>query len=185
MARREVQDRQFSLYFPSVADKERWRKLAKPYTLNHWIILMVQKAIENKPTESSSDEVNALRKRNLELEQENKLLVRKLGQSRAREVKGLKGPMPLDKQVVNLLKSGGFWPSTKIIRELKITVDGEDDGLYLESSSIHGQRIEPLLKHSISEVDSSERVRAVSNTLEQLSDLELVENTWQGWRWRK
>lgn len=201
MARREVNDRQFSLYFPSVADKERWRKLAKPYTLNHWIMLMVEKAIEDKPAESSSDEVNALRKRNLELEHENKILATKLKQSQ--EVKGIKGPLPLDKQVVDLLKSGGYWPSTKIIKELKIsaedegemaTADGEDgyrdmnDELNFENPLRHSLKIEEPLVHHILHIEqpsSSERSKAINNTLEQLRDLNLVEFTWQGWKWIK
>jgi len=125
MARPEVRDRQFTIYFESREDLERWRKLSKPLTLNHWIMLMVEKAIEDAPTRTkSNDDINDLRKENLWLKKENKVMAAKLEQNRAREIEDLmeqaKGPMLLDKQVVDLLRSGDHWSSTQIIKKLNI-----------------------------------------------------------------
>jgi hypothetical protein len=189
MARREIRDRQYTIYFPSKDDLERWRKLSRPLTLNHWIMLMVEKSIEDEPTKTkSSDDINALRKENLELKKENKVLEAKLEQNRVREVEGLleqaRGPMPLDRHVVDLLRSGGCWPSARIIKELKITAEKEmatadgEDGLYLPSAFTSAFTSALIRGHG-------SEPRAVNKTLEQLETLGLVKNTWKGWVWIK
>jgi hypothetical protein len=199
MARREVQDRQFTIYFPSHEDLERWKGLSKPYTLNHWIMLMVEKAIKDKPIRTrDADEINALRKRNLELEQENESLTARLEKTKAKEVEALlekaKGPIPLDKHVVDLLRSGGAWPSARIIKELTTekemaTADGEDVNYrMLEVEEIPALYLSPSTKElskPVIKFNRSERIKGIKRTLEQLEALNLVEYTRQGWKWHK
>jgi hypothetical protein len=170
MARREVQPRQFTIYFNSREDLERFKKIAEPYTLNHWIMLTIEKAVEKPIRTKSSDEINALRKENHELRQENEVLTARLEKTKAKEVDALlekaKGPMQLDKEVVDLLRSGGVWSSTRIIKTVT--------ELYLRLD-------ENKFKGGISE----DRTRAIRRTLEELNNLDLVKKTWKGWAWNK
>lgn len=188
MARREVRDRQYTIYLPSHEDLDRWRTLSKPYTLNHWIVEMVEKGIEEVPKSKmkSSDEINALRKENLKLKKEMAILEQK----RVREVEEIleraKEPMPLDKKVVDLIRAGGYWPSARIIKELKITAEKEivEEPLHdeLREESILTRRVYSSERATVS---NSGRAKVISSTLEQLENLGLVENTWKGWIWRK
>jgi len=170
MARREVQPRQFTIYFNSVEDLERFKKIAEPYTLNRWIMLTIEKAVEKPIRTKSSDEINALRKENHELRQENEVLTARLEKTKAKEVDALlekaKGPMQLDKEVVDLLRTGGVWSSTRIMKTVT--------ELYLRLD-------ENKFKGGISE----ERTRAIKRTLEELYNLDLVKKTWKGWAWKK
>ncbi len=187
MARREVQDRQFTIYLDSHEDLERWKKLAKPYTLNRWIMLQVERGIAAPKKTKDTDEVNALRKRNLELESENEALTARLEKIQAKEVEDMsKGPLPLDKSVVDLLKSGGQWSSARIVKELvkreMAVAEGDEDVNYYKDEGIDEG---PALSLEPPPFNHSERLKAIKKTLEELCNLGLVKQTWQGWAWNK
>jgi hypothetical protein len=185
MARREVQPRQFTIYFNSREDLERYKKLAEPYTLNRWIMLTIEKAVEKPIRTERSDEINTLRKENHELKQENEALTARLEKTLAREVDAIieraKGPMQLDKGVVDLLRTGGVWSSARIIKEMAVA-DGEDG---YRATEIEENPVFYLEKELSKPVNRSERVRGIKQTLEQLEALNLVKYTGQGWKWNK
>ncbi|MGD0951210.1 MAG: hypothetical protein ABR985_02260 [Methanotrichaceae archaeon] len=186
-------DRVFTFLFPTAEDKARWKKLAEPLTLNRWIFLQVERAIEDAPvtTRTTTDDINALRKENLELRKENEAMAAKLDQSRAREVEDIlersKGPMPMDKHVVDLLRSGGYWTSTKLIKKLAqeaapeamqaFRMDDDDASNSVVAADFFSNFNENLTL----EVD----VKAVERTLDALEQIGLVKKSWQGWKWNK
>jgi hypothetical protein len=190
MARPDTRGRQLLLYFDTCEDLERWRKLAEPYPLAKWVRLTIEKAITEKPIRTkSSDEIDALKKKNLELERENEALTARLEKTKARETEVLlekaKGPMPLDKEVVALLKTGGVWSSTRIIRELTAekemaVAEGEDGYRADEIDEGPAFYLMPFSKPVL-----KLRVRGIKRTLEQLEALDLVKKTWQGWAWKR
>jgi hypothetical protein len=186
-------DRVFTFLFPTAEDKARWKKLAEPLTLNRWIFLQVERAIEDAPvtTRTTTDDINALRKENLELRKENEAMAAKLDQSRAREVEDIlersKGPMPMDKHVVDLLRSGGYWTSTKLIKKLAqeaapeamqaFRMDDDDASNSVVAADFFSNFNENLTL----EVD----VKAVERTLDALEQIGLIKKSWQGWKWNK
>ena len=186
-------DRVFTFLFPTAEDKARWKKLAEPFTLNRWIFLQVERAIEDAPvtTRTTTDDINALRKENLELRKENEAMAAKLDQSRAREVEDIlersKGPMPMDKHVVDLLRSGGYWTSTKLIKKLAqeaapeamqaFRMDDDDASNSVVAADFFSNFNENLTL----EVD----LKAVERTLDALEQIGLVKKSWQGWKWNK
>jgi hypothetical protein len=186
-------DRVFTFLFPTAEDKARWKKLAEPLTLNRWIFLQVERAIEDAPvtTRTTTDDINALRKENLELRKENEAIAAKLDQSRAREVEDIlersKGPMPMDKHVVDLLRSGGYWTSTKLIKKLAqeaapeamqaFRMDDDDASNSVVAADFFSNFNENLTL----EVD----LKAVERTLDALEQIGLVKKSWQGWKWNK
>ena len=186
-------DRVFTFLFPTAEDKARWKKLAEPLTLNRWIFLQVERAIEDAPvtTRTTTDDINALRKENLELRKENEAMAAKLDQSRAREVEDIlersKGPMPMDKHVVDLLRSGGYWTSTKLIKKLAqeaapeamqaFRMDDDDASNSVVAADFFSNFNENLTL----EVD----LKAVERTLDALEQIGLVKKSWQGWKWNK
>jgi hypothetical protein len=114
-------DRVFTFLFPSAEDKTRWKKLAEPLTLNRWIFLMVERALEIASTPPPDDhyddfsitalltEVRMLRHQKKDLEETI---------ANAEPIR--QPPEPLNKEVVSLLRSGGSWTSTHIIKELGV-----------------------------------------------------------------
>ena len=117
MAKRDVGGCQFTFYFPTIEDKNRWRKLAEPYTLNRWMYLTIEKAIDAS-TQPTTDPIydysySALHLEIMMLRDKIKMLEEK----QAQHVEPTQ-PENLDKRVVDLLRSGGSWPSTKIIKKL-------------------------------------------------------------------
>ena len=187
-------DRVFTFLFPTAEDKARWKKLAEPLTLNRWIFLQVERAIEDAPvtTRTTTDDINALRKENLELRKENEAMAAKLDQSRAREVEDIlersKGPMPMDKHVVDLLRSGGYWTSTKLIKKLAQEAAPEamqafrmDDDADASNSVVAADFFSNFNENLTLEVD----VKAVERTLDALEQIGLVKKSWQGWKWNK
>ena len=156
------EDRRLTFYFPTTADKERWRKLAEPLPLSHWIWLKVEQSLEPTPT-LSGDDINALRKQVMDLRNENDLLKAKLKQTQTElddHRSSAKVPM-MDKGVVDLLRSGGAWTSIQLIKMLeKGSLRNEKDNIRLD-------------------------VKAIDFTLDMLSNMELAEKTWTGWRWKK
>jgi hypothetical protein len=186
-------DRVFTFLFPTAEDKARWKKLAEPLTLNRWIFLQVERAIEDAPvtTRTTTDDINALRKENLELRKENEAMAAKLDQSRAREVEDIlersKGPMPMDKHVVDLLRSGGYWSSTRLMKKLAqeaappeamhaFRIDDDDASNSVVAADFFSNSLNEILPL---EVDA----KAVERTLDALEQIGLVKKSWQGWKW--
>jgi hypothetical protein len=165
MARPDVRGRQLTLYLESREDLKRWRKLAEPYPLSKWIRLTIEKAITEKPIRTKdADEIDALKKRNLELEQENEVLTTRLEKTQAKQVEILlekaKGPMQLDKEVVDLLRTGGVWSSARIMKTLDVI-------------------------KMVNKGEFPERTKSIKTTLEVLNNLNLVEYTGTGWTWKR
>lgn len=168
MADPKYRDRQLMIYLPSREVLERWRTLSKPYKLSHWVVLMVEKALEDKPeTTKTSDDINTLRKENLRLQQENKLLEVRLRKTQI-DVEDLRSSkeLPMDKGVVDLLRSGGTWTSTRIIKEL---------GTATAKGALRNE-----IKNNL-RLD----VKAIDLTLETLVNWELAKKDWRGWSWIK
>ena len=186
-------DRAFTFLFPTPADKARWKKLAEPLTLNRWIFLQVERALEDAPVTTAIEDINALRKEVVDLRKENESMASRLDQIRAREVEDIlersKAPMQMDKHVVDLLRSGGYWTSTKLIKKLAqeavqpdgmqaIRMDDDTDS----NNSITADFFSNKLNENLTlEVD----VKAVERTLDALEQIGLVKKSWQGWKWNK
>lgn len=157
-------DRQHTLYLPCADGLKRWKKLSKPYTLNKWIYLMVEAAIESKTDVShTSNDLAALRLENsrlgndmLMLKQDNALLSARL---KAKDT----AFHDLDYEVVTLLKyrGGEEYISPEKIRS--------------SLPSINSQRV---TKEFI-----QDRLKSVDYTLAQLEAVGLIKKHWQGWRW--
>jgi hypothetical protein len=164
MARLSLKGREFTFYFPSIEDKARWKSLAKPLTLNRWIFLMVEKALEGAPNlavRSTSDDINAIRREVVILRQENTVLAARLDRSQRdlADLRSSKDSLPLEKSILDLIKlfvSGGTWTSSEILSAVKMTVENE-----------------------------ALRAKAIGKSLELLEDSDLVEKTQTGWRLNK
>ncbi len=156
MARPSLKDREYTFYFPSDDDKARWKKLAYPLTLNRWIYLQVEKALES-PAASPRDDINALRKEVVDLRQENTVLAAKLDRSQQDLAASSRdSSLPLEQSILDLIKlfvSGGTWTPGQILSAVKMTVDNE-----------------------------ALRAKAINKSLEMLEDSELVEKTQTGWK---
>lgn len=166
MPRPAAKDRQFMMYFPSQADRERWRKLAKKAKMSFtdWIYSMV----EARLVEESEDALAAADQK-ISLQAENRQLRRELQNSEARisdletEIFKLRNqlfssPMPtklgdIDKKLMAALRSGGTWANREILQELG--VDAND----------------------------IEAIEIVTKQLQSLQDLKLVKESARGWRW--
>jgi hypothetical protein len=150
------------LYLPSKEVLERWRERSKPYKLSHWVVLMVEKGLEDKPdTTETTDTINDLRNKNqklfeqgLKLSQENKILTARL---RAKDT----AFHNLDMSVVNLFRYGG----TKCFSPKEIQ----------EAAGLCAQRLDPDFLQ--------DRLKAVDFTLAQLEAVGFIKKHWQGWQW--
>jgi hypothetical protein len=173
MARAELKDRQFTIYAPSKDALKRWKQLCKPMTLNSWILELIERGIEEiesaQPQTKSSDAINDLRKENRELRKEVARLQREVAAIPERSEEPL-----LDKGIVLLLKAGGVWSSTQIIKELNKEVPRVDM---------------PNFSNKIPDISSFtnkiHRAESINRTLEQLEYLDLITNTIKGWKWIK
>ncbi|MCX8207992.1 MAG: hypothetical protein N3G75_09245 [Methanothrix sp.] len=160
----ERRSRQFIMYFPSVKDRERWRRLARKarMPLSRWIF----ETVENHLAEDS--QAGFAQKSNLIAE--NRRLQRELEKSEARireleteifKLKNLYFSRPVaslgvgsfDPALLDILKSGNTWSSRDILTALGIDQ---------------------------SDVDA---IDIVTNQLYLLLDLGLVQETPSGWRW--
>jgi len=195
MADLKFKHRQFTIYLPSAEDLDRWRALSKPYALNRWVYLMVEKALEcgeqQRQTRTTID-TDALRKEVAELRQKNSILAAKLDHIRSKEVEDIlerssNSPMQLDKHVVDLLRSGGCWSSARLIKKLsqqpennmvvfeRKYIDVEDSTAKTITSDFFTN-----IKDNISlEVDA----KSVERTLDALEQIGLVVKLWNGWKW--
>jgi len=194
MADSKFKNRQFTIYLPSAEDLYRWRKLAPPYALNRWIYLQVEKALEGeqqrKQTRTTHD-TDALRKEVAELRKENGALAAKLDHIRSKEVEDIlerssNSPMQLDRHVVDLLRSGGCWTSTKLIKKLSQQPENNKNVVFerkyidVDSTATITPEFFSNIKDNISlEVD----VKSVERTLEALEEIGLVKKLWNGWKW--
>ena len=147
-------DRAFTFLFPTAADKARWKKLAEPLTLNRWIFLQVERALEaaskpSLPYDNVGDlSITGLQTEVTMLRYQKKDLERTLANAEKQLIHQQQPPEPLNKDVVSLLRSGGPWTSTRIIKEL-----------------------------------GSDHAASINYTLEQLSELDLIKRDWRGFSW--
>ena len=157
---------QYTFYFPTTKDKARWKKLAKPYPMNQWIFNQVERAISGetspKPTEDTTNTINQLRK-------QNELLTARLQQALSELSDLRKGSEPtMDKNVVEVLKSGGVWTSQNLLKKLALSTFINN-----VSNDLNANANVPL------------DLKSIERTLDTLQDLNLVENTWLGFKWIK
>lgn len=191
MADPKFKDRQFTLYLPTKEDLDRWRDLSKPYTLNHWVYLQVEKALESEQqqrrTRTTTHDTDALRKEVVDLRKENEALAAKLDHIRSKEVEDIlerssNAPMQLDKHVVDLLRSGGCWSSARLMK--KLSRQPENNMVVFERKYIDVDSITPEFFSNIKDNISLEvDVKSVERTLEALEQIGLVVKSWQGWKW--
>jgi hypothetical protein len=173
MARPELKGRQFTIYANREEDLRKWKELCPPMTLNGWILEMIEKGIENRPPRTNdTQELNDLRKKVQELTKENEMMAARLHQREILDaLERSKGPMQLDKQIIDLLKTGGCWPSTRIIANL-INHGEMEDRAYPTTA----------LEERVTKNANSKRRKAIKHTLDALESVGLIELTPQGWR---
>jgi hypothetical protein len=112
-------DRAYTFLFPTASDKARWKKFAEPLCLNKWIFLMVERALETASTPPPDDNVGDFSITGLQTEVRMLRHQKKdLEETIANAEPNPQPPEPLNKDVVSLLRSGGSWTSTHIIKEL-------------------------------------------------------------------
>jgi hypothetical protein len=162
MARRELRDKQYTIYAKSHADLVRWRALAasQSSSLNNWILTMIERGVDGPVfTTANADEINDLRKQITDLTKRNEDLT-----ARLELTQGMPREEPqLDKDVVDLLRSGGAWSAMKIYKEFLLTWMDETSKMI---------------------VRDTKRAESISRTLEQLEWLGLVEiDESGGWKW--
>jgi len=181
MARSSLKGRQYTIYVHRDEDLADWKKLCpSSMTLNGWILEMIEKGIDviekrSIPRINDTEELNALRKENLELKKENEVLAARLHQKEIQDaLEQSQKPLQLDKQIVDLLKTGGFWPSTRIIANL-INHGEMDDAAYTPTA----------LEERVMKNANSKRRKAIKHTLQELEQLGLLELTPRGWKWIK
>jgi hypothetical protein len=190
MADPKFRDRQFTIYLPSAEDLDRWRALSKPYALNRWVYLMVEKALESPaPSRTkTTDDINALRKEVVDLRKKNESLAAKLDQRRAKEVEDIlerssNAPMQMDKHVVDLLRSGGYWSSTRLMTKLAQEA-APPEGMHAFRMDDDPVVAADFFSNNFNENLTLEvDVKAVERTLDALEQIGLVKKSWQGWKW--
>ena len=170
MPRSQFAGRQVTLYLDTHADLMRWQQLAKPNTLNRWVIETVEASIDALRPKISSDEINQLRKENQDLKQANERLAARVNEVEDAFENSRTTPPHLDKSVVDLLLSGGSWLSSTINENLIIT-SGDDKQYYKFYKDATKKKLD--------------RAKAINRTLEQLELVGLVKNTRSGWVWNK
>lgn len=211
MARPSLKGRQLSLYAPSIEAVERWKKLCKPSTLNGWILEMIDRGIEddNTPATKTGTHINALRKENMELKQENDRLKARL--TEIEKAFKTSTPSRLDQNAVDFLKTGGviesaasahWWTIVDSITGKEKRVERPDEEEIIKfKDSLGYTSIKIVERDDASKtlvIRPSDRVgglnlmeirtmraKNVSSTLEQLEELGLVKNTQRGWVWIK
>ena len=169
------------LYLPSKEVLERWRDLSKPYKLSHWVVLMVEKGLEDKPdtTTETTDTINVLRDERQELfqqvtqlSQENKILTARL---RAKDT----AFHDLNAGIVNLFRYGG--------KEYYTPKDIKDAAALRASSTAGGDGVVKYKMHALRHTSDPELqqeiLKSADYTLAQLEAVGLVKKTWKGWQW--
>jgi hypothetical protein len=165
MPRPEALDRQFMMYFPSKADRERWRKIAKKskMTFTSWIYEMVEGRLaeESEPVREISDQRTSLQSENHQLRndlEKNEARLRELETQifklqQAVFLHDQPGQENYSKKLIQVLRSGGTWPGRDLLAELNVN---PDDGT---------------------------AIQIVTNQLQSLQDFGLVKESARGWRW--
>jgi hypothetical protein len=153
-------DRQHTLYLPQADDLKRWKKLSKPYTLNKWIYLMVERAIEAQKGEKSlpsglndeqRQEISSLENLIIHLQNENLAL-----EAHDRDKRHTYDS--LDAPVVAMLREH---------RDEYITE----------------QRFKKELCSNLRDADLIDRINHILYTLILLEDIGLVKKSARGWEW--
>jgi hypothetical protein len=194
MADPKFKDRQLTLYLPTKEDLDRWRSLSKPYTLNHWVYLQVEKALEGgeqqRRTRTTHD-TDALRKEVAALRKENEALAAKLDHIRSKEVEDIlerssNSPMQLDRHVVDVLRSGGCWSSARLIKKLAQEA-APPEGMHairMDDADSTAAITPDFFSNSLNEIlPLKVDVKSVERTLDALEQIGLVKKSWQGWKW--
>lgn len=156
----KYRDRQHSLYLPSAKDLERWRKLSQPYTLNRWVYLMVERAIEAQKSEKSmpSELTDAQRQEILSLEEKVLLL--------QNENRALEAHVRDKRHLYDSLDA----PVVAMLSEHR-------------DEYITEQRIKRELCANLRDADLLERINHILYTLVLLEDVGLVKKSTRGWKW--
>ena len=175
MARADLKNRQFTIYARHDGDLSRWKDhCPSTMTLNGWLVELIELGIEEtaktRPKNIYGEEINQLRKDNLELKQENERLSARVHEVESIYEKSRQIYPHLDKSVVDLLLRGGTWTSPKITEKLLIADKDEYKKFFTESHN---------------EFNKVDRVKGINRTLEQLELVGLVKNTRSGWVWNK
>ena len=162
MPRDDCEHRQFMMYFPSQADRERWRALAEAskQSFTSWIYDTVE--IHLNEDRSSGKEYS---KGYLELKTKIAALEESLTNEHARrqaleyqmkfarfDIPDFEGKRAYDEELVILLRQGKTFDSAEILKALGIQGDVK-------------------------------AMRLVQNQLEKLSKFGLIKETVAGWRW--
>lgn len=172
MARPGLKNRQYTIYARDDADIPRWRELCRPLTLNRWILEMIERGIEDRSKIRTTDteELNSLRKKNLELKQESEILKMKLQEKE--EIEKLQATTreenkSLRKDIVDILKSSGTLDSVQITEHILSKLREKNPNVRhpLKLKAIH--------------------LRSVKRILDELEDTGLIELTPKGWKWIK
>jgi hypothetical protein len=235
MGRPELRGREVSVYAPSKKHLIRWKEEAKNLNLplSGWIADLIECAIEETGKNSSSsariktsDEINRLRKENVELKQENKRLIAQVQEVGDAFKKSRTSP---SWSVMEHLNDGSRWKWEELVKGSKTVVrrdvtlttranwvivdamTGKEEGitgtnepgkadiikfkdklLYTSvkilSKDIASKTLIIRPSDKAGAYDSESRINQaemVSNTLEQLENLGLVESNRLGWRWIK
>ena len=124
MADPTYRERQLMVYLPSREVLDRWKALAAPASLSRWVYLQVEKSIEPTlpaPT-TDPDDINTLIKENTLLRTELALLEQQLSKYAQAELDraNQEPDIPVNLNVVSLLRSGGKWSAPNLAKELKI-----------------------------------------------------------------
>ena len=161
MTRREIASRQITLYLPSKADLDRWRKLsdASALPLTKWVYEAVESFVENKPSGlKDTEELNALRLENVKLKQELEALIEKIHQDKINYADVYSQQPVLNKGVVYFLKTNGIL----YFNDLRENVHSTD------------HKATPWTKN----------IQSLRRTLFELEEADLVESTSEGYKWK-
>ncbi|MGD0953934.1 MAG: hypothetical protein ABR985_16345 [Methanotrichaceae archaeon] len=89
MARADLKCRQYTIYAHHDKDLSKWKDRCPPtLSLNSWIVELIERGMEDEKiaarskSSSNSDELNRLRRENLDLQQANERLAARLSKSK-------------------------------------------------------------------------------------------------------
>ena len=178
MARSDLKRRQFTIYAHHDKDLSRWKECCPPtLSLNSWLVELIERGMEDEKiaarskSSNNTDELNRLRRENLDLQQANDRLAARLREAEEVYEKTAQiHPQLLDRGVIDLLRSGGTWTSPKITEQLLIADKDAFRKFFTESHN---------------ELNKVDHAKSINRTLEQLELAGLVKQTARGWTWSK
>jgi hypothetical protein len=177
MARADLKRRQFTIYAHHDKDLCRWKdRCPSTLSLNAWLVELIERGMEDEKigtrlkSSSNSDELNRLRRENLDLQQANERLAARLSQVEEVYEKSTQIHPQLDKGVVDLLRSGGTWTSPKITEKLLIADKNQYKKFFTESHA---------------EFNKVDHAKSIGRTIEQLELVGLIKESSGGWTWNK